>query len=110
MTRIISSLLACVLLLVSGASGAETKSKDPNSAKDEKKIGLDKRVAEKLLAANELLAAEKYDAALAIVDELATRRKLGPAEQAQIHRFRGYIFVNQGKTELAAGEFQQSLA
>jgi tetratricopeptide (TPR) repeat protein len=44
------------------------------------------------------------------VDELAKRRRLGPAELAQIHRFRGYIFVNQGKLAPAAGEFERSLA
>ena len=109
MARWIPSLLVCGLLFVSGGAAAETKSDEQKSAKDEKRIGLDRRVAEKLLAANELLAAEKYDGALAIVDELAKRRKLGPAELAQIHRFRGYIFVNQGKAEPAAAEFRESL-
>ncbi len=79
-------------------------------SREEKRIGLDPRVAEKLLEANELLAKDQFDEALAIVDELAKRRKLGPAELAQIHRFRGYIYVNKGMTEQAAAEFEKSLA
>jgi tetratricopeptide (TPR) repeat protein len=109
MTRGLVSLLACALALApAGGSGAERR-KDAGKH-EEKTIGLDPRVAEKLLAANDLLAGEKYDDALAIVDALAKRRRLGPAERAQIHRFRGYIHVNQGRMEQAATEFEQSLA
>jgi tetratricopeptide (TPR) repeat protein len=110
MTRVFVSLLVSALLFASGGAAAGSKTNEQKSAKEEKRIGLDRHVAEKLLAANELLAEDKHDAALAIVDELAKRRKLGEAELAQIHRFRGYIFVNQGKTEPAAAEFQKSLA
>jgi tetratricopeptide (TPR) repeat protein len=106
--RVLVSWLACVLLVL--ADGAAAAPKKDADGKQEKTIGLDRRVAEKLLAANELLAQEDYDDALAIVDELAKRRRLGPAERAQIHRFRGYIRVNQGLMEKAAAEFEQSLA
>jgi tetratricopeptide (TPR) repeat protein len=108
MMRGIAVLLAGALLALAG--GAVAAAKQDVEGKEQKAIGLDRRVAEKLLAANERLAQEKYDEALAIVDELAKRRKLGPAELAQIHRFRGYIYVNKGKLEQAAGEFEQSLA
>jgi tetratricopeptide (TPR) repeat protein len=107
MGRWIAAALAALLLLVGlAASAAEQK----KSAKEEKRIGLDPRVAEKLLAANERMAQDDYAAALAIVDALAKRRRLGPAELAQIHRFRGYILLNQGQSEPAAAEFQKSLA
>ncbi len=106
--RVLVPLLACALLaLANGAAAAPRKDADK---KEEKTIGLDRRVAERLLAANELLGQEQYDDALAIVDELAKRRRLGPAELAQIHRFRGYIYVNKGLVEKAAGDFEQSLA
>jgi tetratricopeptide (TPR) repeat protein len=108
MMRVMFSSLLCALLAL--ASGAAAASKQDAVGKQERTIGLDRRVAEKLLEANERLAEEKYDAALAIVDELAERRKLGPAELAQIHRFRGYIFVNKGMLEQAAREFERSLA
>jgi tetratricopeptide (TPR) repeat protein len=110
MPQVMVSLLVCALLFVSGGAVAKPKPDEQKSAKEEKRIGLDRHVAEKLLVANERLAKDEYDAALAIVDELAKRRRLGPAEQAQIHRFRGYIFVNKGMSEAAAEEFQQSLA
>lgn len=108
MLRVMVPLLVGALLAL--ADGAAAASKPDAGEKEEKTIGLDRRVAEKLLEANERLAEEKYDQALALVDELAKRRRLGPAELAQIHRFRGYIFVNQGKLAPAAGEFERSLA
>ena len=97
--RILASLVFLVLLA-------------PASAEEKKResVGLDRHVAEKLLAANELLAKDQYDGALEIVDALAKRRRLGPPELAQIHRFRGYIHLNQGKMESAAQEFEKSLA
>jgi tetratricopeptide (TPR) repeat protein len=108
MRRVMVSLLGCALLALAG--GALAAPKQGAEAKQQKAVGLDRRVAEKLLEANERLAEENYGAALAIVDELARRRKLGPAELAQIHRFRGYIYVNQGRMEEAAREFEASLA
>jgi tetratricopeptide (TPR) repeat protein len=101
--RIVVMLL--VGLLAAGAAGAADEKKEK-----EKTIGLDPRVAQKLLEANEHLGEDDFAGALLIVDELAQRRKLGPAELAQIHRFRGYIYVNQGKMEDAAAEFEKSLA
>jgi tetratricopeptide (TPR) repeat protein len=98
-------LLPCLVLALAGPALAAKK----DDAK-EKTIGLDRRVAEKLLAANERLGEDDYAGALEIVDALAQRRRLGPAELAQIHRFRGYIFVNQGKSGPAAAEFEKSLA
>jgi tetratricopeptide (TPR) repeat protein len=106
-TRLALVLLASTLLGVAGVAGASPKDADK---KEEKTIGLDPKVAEKLLQANEKLGTDDFAGALAIVNELAGRRRLGPAELAQIHRFRGYIYVNQEKTELAAAEFEKSLA
>ena len=87
-------------LLASGVAAAEKR----------ESVGLDRHVAEKLLLANERLAESRYDDALEIVDALAKRRRLGPPELAQIHRFRGYIHVNQGRSEQAAAEFEKALA
>ena len=63
MTRVIVSFLVGALLIVSGGAAAEPKTTEQKSAKEEKRIGLDRRGAEKLLAANGLLAEDKYDAA-----------------------------------------------
>ncbi len=98
------ALVFCVALLVAGAGIAG------EPAKKEKRIGLQRKVAEKLLAAYELLQTDKLDESLAVVDEVARRRKLGPPELAQIHRFRGYIFVNKAMIEPATEEFEKSLA
>jgi tetratricopeptide (TPR) repeat protein len=106
--RILSSLI-CALLLVGPAGPVHAAKRDGANGKREKTIGLDRRVAEKLLEANERLAEEQYDGALEIVDSLAQRRRNGPAELAQIHRFRGYIFVNQNRMAEAAAEFEKSL-
>jgi tetratricopeptide (TPR) repeat protein len=100
-------VLCCGLLLA--AAGAGAKQKSDEDAKDEKSVGVDTAVAEKLLQAYELLQDEKSDEALAIVDKLAKKRRLGPPELAQIHRFRGYIFAGKGMNAEAAREFQASL-
>ncbi len=107
--RTVAFLVVCALSLA--AAGATAKEKDAERGGDGGKqgTGLGKHVAEKLLAANELLQKDAYDDALAIVDQLAKRRGLKPPELAQIHRFRGYIFVNKGMTEQAADELQKSL-
>ena len=98
--RIGTLALICSLLATSPAiAGAERKS-----------VGISKPVAEKLLAAYELLQNDEYDRSLAIVDELAKRRRLSAPEVAQVHRFRGYIYVNKGMSERAAAEFEKSLA
>lgn len=101
MTRWIALVLGLVLLSTSAGAADEKKSKS---------TGISKAVAEKLMTAYELMQADNFDASLAIVDDLAERRKLRPPELAQIHRFRGYIFVNKGMTEQAAAEFEKSLA
>ncbi len=102
-------LLALVLVFTAGAAAVAAEPEKAADAKP-KSVGLDRHVAEKLLAANELLAEDKPDGALAIVDALAKRRRLGPPELAQIHRFRGYIQLNKSNLELAAAEFEKSLA
>jgi len=88
------------------AYASEGKSEQAES----KKYGIGQVVAEKLLAAYDLLESEKYAEALEIVDALAERRRLKPPELAQIHRFRAYIFVSQDQNEKATGEFEKSLA
>ncbi|MGH7290083.1 MAG: tetratricopeptide repeat protein, partial [Myxococcota bacterium] len=75
-----------------------------------KSTGISKPVAEKLLQAYELMQNDQFDASLAIVDGLAQRGRLKAPEIAQLHRFRGYIFVNKGMTEQAVTEFEKSLA
>jgi tetratricopeptide (TPR) repeat protein len=99
-----------VLLAAGAATAAEPEAAAGPSAEKRESVGLDRHVAEKLLAANEKLGKEDYAGALEIVDALAKRRRLGPPELAQIHRFRGYIYLNQGKSEAAAAEFEKSLA
>lgn len=102
-------LIACLLSVFLGA--ATVQAKDTKSeAQETKKFGISRAVAEKLLEAYDLLEAERYDDALAIVDALAKRRKLQPPEIAQLHRFRAYIYVNKGQNEKATGEFEKSLA
>jgi tetratricopeptide (TPR) repeat protein len=68
------------------------------------------QVAERLLVANHHLDKEQFDKALAVVDELLKRRRLEPADVAQIQRFRGYILVSKGMAKEAAEAFEKSLA
>ncbi len=109
MTRSVAIALALVLgLALSFASpGAAEQQKERAKSKS---TGISKAVAEKLLTAYELMNEDKFDESLAIVDALADRRRLKPPEVAQLHRFRGYIFVNKGMSESAAAEFEQALA
>ncbi|MGH7292308.1 MAG: hypothetical protein ACREJT_13915, partial [Myxococcota bacterium] len=106
-SKLASSVLGLALVFALFSTSALAASNDKAKSKS---TGISKAVAEKLMTAYELLQADKFDASLAIVDELADRRKLRPPEIAPIHRFRGYIFVNKGMTEQAAAEFEKSLA
>jgi len=108
--------VALVALLIAGASVGraaddtdEAAARKQAAAEERQRIGLQRQVAEKLLKANELLDQEKHDEALELVDEAAKRRKLGPGDEAQIHRFRGYIYVNKGMNDKAVVELQKSL-
>jgi tetratricopeptide (TPR) repeat protein len=105
--RITLAALALGLALHATTAAAAEETKE---AKESKSTGMSKPVAEKLMAAYELMQNDKYDESLAVVDALAERRRLKPPEIAQIHRFRGYILVNKGLTEKAAAEFEKSLA
>jgi tetratricopeptide (TPR) repeat protein len=92
------------------AFGASASRKEKDGDEDAKKgSGINKHVAEALLDANERMEKDQYDEALAIVDKAAKRRKLKAPDLAQIHRFRGYIYVNMNKTEQGAAELQKSL-
>ncbi len=106
--RKLSQITACVLSLAFALTARDASAAD--AATKQKGTGISKPVAEKLLAAYELLQNDKFDESLVIVDQLAERRKLKPPEIAQIHRFRGYIFVNKGMSEKAAAEFELALA
>lgn len=103
--------VACVVAATLGsvARADAAAAKKAASAEERKRVGLTREIAEKLLEANEHLDKDEYDKALALVNEAADRRKLGPGDLAQIHRFRGYIYLNQGKNELAIEELRQSL-
>lgn len=67
-------------------------------------------IAERLLRANAHLEAGRYDEALSVVNDLGDGRRQKPIDQAQIHRFRGYILVAKGDTNSAATEFEAALA
>jgi tetratricopeptide (TPR) repeat protein len=91
-------------------AGAGAAGKDAETAPEEKRnVTVTPQIAEKLILANERLEKDDVDDALEIVDELAGLRRLEPADLAQIHRFRGYIYVTKGKTKEAAEEFEKSL-
>jgi tetratricopeptide (TPR) repeat protein len=98
------------LALLADAFGAWAEQAQKKDGDERKRVGLNRQVAEKLLEANERLDQEKYDEALALVDQAAKLRRLKAPDLAQIHRFRGYIFVNKGMSEQAAAEFEKSLA
>lgn len=100
-TRLVALALA---LLALGAGTAHADEKKSHGA------GLRKQVAEKLLAAYELMQGGNLEESLAVVNDLAKRRNPTPPEWAQIYRFRGYIYVNKGLNERAAEEFEKSLA
>jgi tetratricopeptide (TPR) repeat protein len=102
---------ALVLSLSATAAVAADASRHPSPAAGERRdVTVSPQVAERLIMANDYLEDEKLDDALEVVDELSKRRRLEPADLAQIHRFRGYIFVSKGLHEEAAEEFEKSLA
>ncbi len=107
--RVIAALLFAALSIATLPAGAKSKPEEKGADGERKGTGLSKQVADKLLAANDLLAKEKYDDALEIVDGVSKRRNLKPPELAQIHRFRGFIFVNKGMPEQAAEELKLAL-
>jgi tetratricopeptide (TPR) repeat protein len=110
--RVVALPALALLLAVALAFAAAAADPDRREGKkdDRRRTGLNRQVAEKLLRAYELLQQDRFDESLAVVDEVAKRRKLGPPELAQIHRFRGYIFVNKGLSEQATVEFEKCLA
>ena len=105
--RLVATALFCALLLPAAGAGADRKKDGDEDAK--KGSGISKQVADALLDANERMEKDQYDEALAIVDKVAKRRKLKAPDLAQIHRFRGYIYVNLNQTEQGAAELQKSL-
>jgi tetratricopeptide (TPR) repeat protein len=84
------------------AGGAKKK-------KEEQAIGLNPHIARRLAKAVELFEADKLDEALAVVNELAGRRRLRPPDLAQIHRFRGFIYLAKGDSDKAAVELELAL-
>jgi tetratricopeptide (TPR) repeat protein len=112
-TRALALLCSCALLAVAGAAGAQSgdapKDKDKKEERT-KSVGLSKRVADKLTEVNALIEADNFKAALAEIDGVAKRRGLSDADNAQIHRFRGYILMSMDKPKEAAKEFELSLA
>jgi tetratricopeptide (TPR) repeat protein len=110
--RALALCCCCALLALPGAGFAQARDKEGKEGdkkEQAKSLGLSKRVADKLSAANEFLQVDNLDGALGVIDDLAKRRGLSPPEIAQIHRFRGYIMVGKGKTEEAVKEFEISL-
>jgi tetratricopeptide (TPR) repeat protein len=107
--RVIAVVLFAALSIASAPAGAKAKPEERGADGERKGTGLSKPVADKLLAANELLAKDKYDDALEIVDGVSKRRSLKPPELAQIHRFRGYIFASKSMPEKAAEELKLAL-
>jgi tetratricopeptide (TPR) repeat protein len=106
--RKLSQIVACILSLAFLVTARAASAAD--AAGKQRGTGISKPVAEKLLAAYELLQNDQFDDSLLIVDQLAGRRRLKQPEIAQIHRFRGYIYVNKGMSEKAAAEFKLALA
>ncbi|MBI5506205.1 MAG: tetratricopeptide repeat protein [Deltaproteobacteria bacterium] len=108
-----SSLLLSLLLCLASSVGAQEVA-SPGAPSGEvrarKSVALNPAIAERLLRANALLEKDHTDDALDVIDELAGLRRLGPADVAQIHRFRGYILVSKGDSATAAQEFETSLA
>jgi tetratricopeptide (TPR) repeat protein len=100
-------LLGLAFLASPAAAAPAAKTEEPEQ---ERSVGLSRRVAEQLTKAIDHFERDEFGEALAIVDRLAKRRRLRPADFAQIHRFRGYILVAKGDSEGAAQEFRKSLA
>src|SRR5882672_7965292 len=104
LVRAARAVLVALIVVAALTGVAHAKKKKAHGA------GLHKPVAEKLLVAYELMQKDNLEESLAVVNDLAKRSKLTPAESAQIYRFRGYIYVNKGMNERAAEEFEKSLA
>ena len=112
LARVVSrvfALLSCLAFVVAAADAGAKREKKAGGEPAERAVGLNRQVAENLGKAIELFESDRFDEALAIVDELAKRRRLKPPDIAQIHRFRGYIYVSKGHSEAATEEFEQAL-
>ncbi len=127
--RRVFALLLCSTFLMAGAAVGAEPAKAPEPAKTaepakkaepakdakpaekpaQKAVGLNPHIARRLAKAIELFEANKLNEALAIVDELGKRRRLRAPDIAQIHRFRGFIYLAKGNSEGAAVELQQAL-
>ena len=104
------ALLLCLALLLAGvAAGAQGRKAKPDPKTQPQQGALSKRFGEKLMQANELLQNDKFDEALAIIEELGSHKKLGPLEEAQVHRFRGYLLQLKGQLDQVPPEFEQAL-
>lgn len=78
--------------------------------KDKPASAVNPVIAERLVRANSYLEDGRFDDALSVVDELRHVRRQKPIDEAQIHRFRGYILIAKGDTAGAAVEFEAALA
>jgi lipopolysaccharide biosynthesis regulator YciM len=107
--RWISAVLLLVLAMVVGPTGsfaAERKAK-PKSRKVQ---ALREFTFEKLSKAHELLAAEKYGDALAVLDEMQGRKRLNDHENALMWQTYAYVYSAQDRYSDAAASFEKCLA
>lgn len=102
--------IALVGAFASAAHAEDAPSAEPAAVSEAApQAAVNPTVAGRLLLANDYLEKERYDDALAVVDEVAGIRKLKPVDLAQIHRFRGYILIAKGDMEGATKEFETAL-
>jgi len=102
--------LALVVALVAApAVGAEHDGGKQRTV-GRRTVTLSPRIAERLIVVNDHLEKNELDDALSLADDLLTVRRLTTADIAQIHRFRGYIYISKGQNDKAAADFEEALA
>jgi hypothetical protein len=114
------ALFAAVLLLA-GPALLSFGNSGQAFAKDEKKDGknapmsgrqtqaLSKKVYEAITEANELVDAENYDGALAVLNKVKAMPKLSQYETAQLYSFYGFLYFNAEKYKDAVNAYNTVL-
>lgn len=103
----IASFAALAALAVPGAASSAERREKP---KGKKVKALGQWTFDRLSKAHELLSAEKYAEALAVLDEISQRRRLNEHERALLWQTYAYVQSSQERYAEAIDSFEKCLA
>ena len=93
--RVLFSGLAAAMLLVSTLSLAQEGEGEEQETRQVS--GINAKTYEKFAKAQEMAEAENYQGALNVLNEVKNKKKLSPAEAAQLYNFYGFIYYSQDR-------------